>query len=480
MKRISLFFGMLLCLLLCSAPVHAAEEPTITVAIASFDSDSYDYSKIEQELDKYVYEKLGFHVNMEYLEYISYGQEMNTYLLQGQFPDVYLIIDDSDYNMLLQNGYLFPLDDLLDKYGKDLSAVCSEQELLSHTEADGFCYGIPCIHGRGWTIGFEYRVSIAEKYGLDMENIHTVEDLGEVFAVLKEKNPDIVPLGWTTYCAWDMLPDTLGVLMNMGHSDKIENLYETEEYENLCLLFSEWREKGYMLNTDYVQTDFSSYVQLEDTFGKLADYNPAMQWTDAIEGGEEFNCIPLSQNTIMSNAYNRNCWVISSETEYPRYAMEFLNLLYTDKTLPNLLAYGTHGNDYEFTDSNCDEIRLFALDNASLEKPIKIRNYLVGNQYLCYRLEGFPEDIWDQAVMYDQNALISNGYGFEFDDTPVSRQVQTCQKIVDLYDPLLMYGTPDAKEVLASFREELKEAGIGHIIAEKQKQFNEWKAKEKS
>ena len=86
MKRIPLFFGILLCLLLCSSPVHAEEEPTITVAIASFDSDSYDYSKTEQELDKYVYEKLGFHVNMEYLEYVSYGQEMNTYLLQGQFP----------------------------------------------------------------------------------------------------------------------------------------------------------------------------------------------------------------------------------------------------------------------------------------------------------------------------------------------------------------------------------------------------------
>lgn len=480
MKKIPLFFGILLCVMLYSSSVCAEEEPTITVAIASFDSDSYDYSKTEQQLDQYVYEKLGFHVNMEYLEYISYGQEMNTYLLQGQFPDVYLIIDDSDYHMLLENGYLLPLNDLMSKYGKDLTEVCSEQQLLSHTEDDGFCYAIPCIHGRGWTIGFEYRVGIAEKYGLDMENIHTLEDLDKVFASLKEQNPDIVPLGWTTYLAWDMLPDTLGVLMNMGHSDKIENLYETEEYENLCLLFSEWREEGYMLNTDYVQTDFSSYVQLEDTFGKLADYNPAMQWTDGIEGGEEFCCIPLSGNTIMSNAYNRNCWAVSSETEYPRYAMEFLNLLYTDKTLPNLLAYGTQENDYEFTDSDCDEIHLFAPDNKSQEKPIKIRNYLVGNQFLCYRLEGFPEDIWEKSIMYDQEASISNGYGFEFDDTLVAQQVQACQRKVDLYDLLLMYGTPDAKEVLASFRKELKEAGIDQIIAEKQKQFNEWKAKEKS
>lgn len=481
MKKGLISFGILLplYLLLFTLSAYAQDEPTITVAIASFDSDISDHSEMEQQLDQYIYEKLGFHVDMEYLEYQSYGQEMSTYLLQDHFPDVYLVIDDSDYQMLLKDGYLLPLNSLLRDYGKELSSVCSEQALHSHTDEEGVCYAIPCIHGRGFTVGFEYRVSIAEKYGLDMEHISSLDDLTEVFAALKEQNPEITPLGWTSYRAWDTLYDSLGVLMNMGQSDKIENLYETEEYEKLCLLISEWREKGYMLNTDYVQQDFSSYVKLSDVFGKLADYTPSMQWTDGIEGREEFRCIPLSGNTIMSNAYKRNCWVISSETEYPRFAMEFLNLLYTDKTLPNLLAYGIHQKDYEFTDSNCDEIHLFAAEDISYEKPIKIRNYLVGNQFLCYRMEGFPKDIWEQSIAYDYNASVSEGYGFEFDNTPVAEQIVLCQKVVELYEPLLMYGTPEVKEILALFRKELKDAGIDDIIAEKQRQFNLWKAKGK-
>lgn len=479
MKRSFAFLGILLYILSLSIFVDAKEDPGITVAIASFDSDIFDHSKMEQQLDQYVYEQLGFHVNMEYLEYQSYGQEMSSYLLQDQFPDVYLVIDNSDYQMLWHKGYLLPLNDLLREYGTDLTKVCSEQALLSHTEEDGQCYGIPCIHGRGWTVGFEYRVSIAEEYNLDMEHVRTLEDLTEIFASLKEQNPEITPLGWTTYCTWDALSDSLGVLMDMGHSDKIVNLYETAEYENLCLLLGDWREKGYLLDTDYVQQDFSSYVKLSDVFGKLADYNPAMQWTDGIEGGEEFCCIPLSGNTIMSDAYQRNCWVISSETKYPQYAIEFLNLLYTDEVLPNLLAYGTEQYDYEFTDETCEEIHLYAADDVSLEKPIKIRNYLVGNQYLCYRIEGFPEDIWEQSIAYDLNAFVSEGYGFQFDNTPVSAQIHACKQIVELYEPLLMYGSPEAKEILPLFQKDLKDAGIDDIIAEKQKQFDEWKEKGK-
>lgn len=454
---------------------RAQEPPTISVAIAKLSSDQFDPEQTEQALDDYIFSTLGFHVSLEYLPYTYSGQVMGDYLLRGSLPDVFLMTHKNDYDLLAEGNYLLPLDDWLAEYGSGLTEQCGPQAMAVHTGSDGSCLAVPCIHTRAWSVGFEYRQDIAEKYHLDMEQVHSMEDLTHVFSQLTEQNSDIIPVIDAQWTSWDSLGDSLGVLMEYGQSDTVANLYETEVYAELCHTLSMWRQAGYIIDEDYIQRDVNSFVTLPEVFGKLADYNPSMQWMDEMEAGEPISSISLSDPVILSSAYDMNMWAVSSGTAYPAEAVRFLNALYTDPVIPNLLAYGILHENYEFSDEENGLIRLPDSDGEESRLSYQIRNYLVGNQYLCYKWDNYPADIWQQCMDFDQDALLSNGYGFVFDPQPVAEKVRSCLEVVDLYASALRYGIADVDEMLAEFQTELRRSGIDEVIAEKQRQFTVWK-----
>ena len=55
-----------------------------------------------------------------------------------------------------------------------------------------------------------------------------------------------------TYGLWDDLGNYYGVLMNGGETTDVVNLFETEEYAELCKVMHDWYEKGYS-NTQCLQ-----------------------------------------------------------------------------------------------------------------------------------------------------------------------------------------------------------------------------------
>ena len=450
------------------------------MAIAKLTSDRFDPDKMEQALDDYIFSKMGFHIRLEFLPYTYSGQIMGSYLLSGDFPDVFLITQEGDYQLLRAENHLMPLNDLLSRYGQELTSFCGSQAMTSHVENDGECYAIPCIHTRAWSVGFEYRTDIAAQYGLDMNAVHDMDDLTQVFFSLKEQNPDIIPVLDAVWQVWDPLGDSLGVLMNLGKSDTIVNLYETDEYAAICRILGEWRQSGYIIDTDYVQLDVNSFVTLPEVFGKLADYNPSMQWMDEMEAEEPMASIALSDSVILSNAYFFNMWGIFSGTAYAVESMRFLNALYSDPVIANLLAYGIEHENYEFSDEEKGLIHLSGPEGGNNTISWQIRNYLVGNQYLCYKWDNYPADIWQQCMDFDRNAALSEGYGFVFDQNSVSAQVRACQEIVNLYSPALLYGLADSDMTLQEFRSALQSAGIDDIIKEKQRQFDQWKAQKQT
>ena len=458
-----------------SADGEATEAPEITVAIARLNTGWSNGDEIERKLDEYIFSSLGFHLNVEYLDYLYSGQMLGRYLLDGSFPDVFLVTDYREYMMLQEEGYLYPLDSLLSEYGQELTEAVKRESVLSHTDSSGAAYAIPCIHTRAYASGFEYRKSYAEKYGLDMESVHTPQDLTDIFRELKQRDPDAIPVTVLDWSEWDPMWDSLGVIMDYGRSDHIENLYETERYTEICRLLGEWREAGYMLDEDIVQAGINAFVSVPEIFGKLADYNPSMQYMDEIEAGEEIGTVVFSDTVLRNNAYERNLWVISSGSSHPEEAMRFLNALYTDPAIANLLAYGIEHENYEFLDREQGTIRF--PDEAPLNEKNypQIRTYLVGNQYLCYLWDNCPTDLWQQCINFDKEAVLSEGYGFMFNMETVARQIHDCLEIQNKYVPYLRYGAKNSDKILVAFREELKEAGIDEIIEEKQRQFSLWK-----
>ncbi|OKP70369.1 hypothetical protein A3842_24710 [Paenibacillus sp. P3E] len=94
------------------------------------------------------------------------------------------------------------------------------------------------------------------------------------------------------------------------------------------------------------------------------------------------------------------------------------------------------------------------------ETPDGCSNYVfnqweVGNNALTKVWEGTAPDIWEQTKECNKSATFSKALGFSFDTSPVKTEVASVS-------------------ILDEFLGKLKSAGLGTIIAEKQKQLNAW------
>ena len=101
---------------------------------------------------------------------------------------------------------------------------------------------------------------------------------------------------------------------------------------------------------------------------------------------------------------------------------------------------------------------------------------MFGNGFLAHVWEGNDVDLWDQTEKFNNEAIISKAMGFTYDPTPVKNEVAALTNVYDQYKMSLEGGVVDPSEVYPQFIERLKQAGIDKVIAEKQRQLDEWAA----
>ena len=73
----------------------------------------------------------------------------------------------------------------------------------------------------------------------------------------------------------------------------------------------------------------------------------------------------------------------------------------------------------------------------------------------------------------------SIAYGFCFDGYEVEAEMAACESVIEKYALALESGSVDIDSVLPQFLDELKAAGIDKVVAEAQKQLDEFIAAKK-
>ena len=103
----------------------------------------------------------------------------------------------------------------------------------------------------------------------------------------------------------------------------------------------------------------------------------------------------------------------------------------------------------------------------------------MGNSFLSYVFEGNNPDIWSEMEEFNKSAIKSKALGFNFDSSSVKTEVTAVTNVVAKYALGLESGVLDPDKSLPEFIKGLKAAGIDKIIAEKQKQLDEWAKNQK-
>ncbi len=276
----------------------------------------------------------------------------------------------------------------------------------------------------------------------------------------------------------DLLNDSNGVLMP-GEEKNITNLYASDEYRRLLDYAYQWNQAGYILE-DATTTQETTLTYMQN--GRTASYfikgeeGQAEQITTAT--GVDVDSIKLVQPYINTSDVNGIGFAISATSKHPEAAMKFLNEMYTNPDVVNLLAWGIEGTHYEVQDDGTIDFPE-GLDAATTTYGLNM-DWFFGNQFLTYIWgKGRDTTIYSRLEANNKNAQFSPVMGFSYDSTPVSTEIAALTNVKNQYLPGLACGSLNPETELPKFLQALEDAGLQKVIDEKQAQLDAWIAENK-
>ncbi len=465
-----------------TAPDGAGETEEVTklvVAFRTFGTVPADLPKIQEKVNEIAREKINAEVELICIPSGSYKQQM-TLMLSG---DEQLDVMGAN-STLIPTAYaseaLRPLDELVEQYGQGIKEALGES-ILSCGNFAGQLYSIPIkadtANGMG---GFILRKDICDKYNIDVASIDSYEKLGEAFALVHEKEPQmtIFANGSVGYSAlqfnvcWDKLGDNFGVLAGKGQNLKVVNLFETEEYKNFINVMRGWYQKGYMSKDITNATEGGpALMKAGNLFCYPNATKPGIVVQEQNNSGYEVEiCQVLDAITVTGNNWQ---WTIPENSKDPEKAMEFLNLMYTDAAVINLLAYGIEGEHYVIQgDGTINYPEGIDATNSGYNMGSMVWSF--GNEFNAYVWSGNDPDLWKQTEEWNKTGVVSKAYGFTFNNLSISTELAAVQNVYDQYRMSLECGVVEPETTLAEMNKKLYDAGLQTIIDEKQRQLDEW------
>lgn len=433
-----------------------------------------DVDKVMAEVSKYTEPKIGVTVTMKMIDWGDYAQKMQVNVASGEPMDIVFTASGGfDYVQNARKGAFVQLDDLLNQYGQGIKDTI-DPAFLEGSKVDGHNYGIPANKELPFQDVWRFNKNLLDQYNLDISNVNSLESLEPLLKTIKEKAPDVTPLSmdknFLPDVPYDYVIQNLPMAVKEDNSDyKIVDVLETPEMKQALTTMHKYYQAGYIApeaaTTGSTQDLITSGKWLVDK----AQTQPLADNAWSASAGYPIVSTPASEAIITNNSVQGSIMAISSNSEHPDKAMQFLNLLNTDPVLRNMVDSGIEGVHYKKTDDK-------HMENLPESKNYDMPSYSLGNNMLLYLNPGDPDDKWDQFKKFNASGVNSPILSFNFDATKVSTELAAIQNVQAQFWASLMTGTVDPATYLPKAIEAFKQAGLDKVIAEAQSQLDAWRA----
>ncbi|MDR0760646.1 MAG: ABC transporter substrate-binding protein [Treponema sp.] len=380
------------------------------------------------------------------------------------------------------------LADYIYDHGKDILAALGEDVAVSGA-INGFVYGTPAQKESASRSGIVMRKDIVEGCGIDVNAIHTLTDLGAVYAKVKARYPDIDCFAGTNFMyqieTHDSLLDDFGVLLDGGRTTTVSNWYESEEFRYKARLIRDYYKAGYVkLDAATTTETAQSMVRAGTLFSYLNPIKPGFLIQANAECGREMVTAYIGteyrsndSNNLYTSSVNFFNWGIAASSKDPVKAMQFLNWCYKSPEFNNLINFGIEGEHYVFVPGSKRVIDFPPGINAANFKYHLNMGWLFPNQFIGHIWNGLPEDIWDQYKRFNDSAHKSAAFGFMYDSSSVQTILAGLSSIQSEYINAIATGSiEDVDRAIEELNQKLYNAGLQQVINLKQSQLNAWLA----
>ena len=430
-------------------------------------------SEVQDAMNSVSEEKYGIHYELTFVNWGNYEQQINLALTDDEL-DIFTPGSFFDY---YKNGQLADITEYYEAAPDDVKSAWGER-YINTMWVDGALYGVPHIADYGHYVSLNLDQEVADQYGITQDQELTMEEADELLAKIHEDFPDRYTLGagGGTYLfangfyTWDPMDDTVGVLADRGQSTVVESVFDNEDFIFLAAKAQEWYEAGYVMpdilsNTQAWATMIANnqIAAVFDTYG--VNYVDGVVRTRISEVG----C------WTPSASFGATSLGISANSKDPETAFKALALLFSDSELATCLNNGIEGKNYtKNEDGTISYINGTDAGSSGYGAPSVYWKY-PGAQ-LSQPLDVNGADFFERLEAFNDECLFSKAVGFYFDREPVIDEMSACQAVIDKYYTTLLSGAVDVESTLEQARAEMEAAGEEKVIAEKQKQLDEFLA----
>lgn len=439
-----------------------------------------DLDEIAAEMGKITKEKINATVKLVRIEPAAWAEQSILMLTGNEQVDL-IVTGGGDYSRQVAQGQLVALDDLVQKHGEGI-VKAFESEVLGASKVNGQTYAIPTNRDFASHPLVLMRQDMLDKYKLDISSIKTIDDLDAIFKVIHENEPNVNVLGKASAAAsianrlletrWDILGDYIGVLPNLDEL-KVVNLYETPEYADMLNTIRRWYLEGYIHKDAATSKETAvDYIKANVGFAVINKGKPGAVGQTENRVDTKLASVDIGSQITSTTSITSIMLGIPTNSKDPDRAMMFLNLLYSDPDLVNLINWGIEGKHYvKVGDSSIDFPPGVDASNSGFNLR---QGWMFGNQLLSYTWATDVPNLWEEMDKYNREAKKSAALGFTYNPIPVKTELAAITNVTRQYAMGLETGTIDPEVNLPKFIAALKAAGIDKVIAEKQKQLDEW------
>lgn len=453
-----------------------------TISLVYPGTPQKDEAAVEEAMNKVLTEKINAKIDLMPIDWGAWDDKINMMIASREEVDIIFTAQWNGHAMNVGKKAFLELNELIDQYGQGIKDSL-DPAFLEGAKINGKNYGVPTNKELAAAGGIVYRKDVADELGIDMSKVKTIADLDAVYAVVKEKRADLVPLYISStdntfnahfFGNYDFLGDSTipGAILKDGDSTTVAAIEDTDRFKETTKITREFFLKGY-INSDAATSQVSAPDAWKAgiVFSSVESLKPGKDEEVASGAGlsGKLGQIQMTEKTVATSETAGSMLGISTTSKDPARAMMFINLLHTDKELNNLINFGIEGTHY----TRNGEI-MTSTDQTVNYNPGAA--WMFGSQFLNYLWDTEDPDKWAKFKEFNEGAKVSPGLGFVFDSEPVKSEVGALANVIKQYQVAIDRGAVDIDKILPEYRKKLTDAGLDKVLAEKQKQFDAFRA----
>jgi len=485
-KIVSLVLALALVLGVMSF-ASAEDKVVINLTRCSFNvatPDAEQVKKVEDAINAYIADKINVEIRLTDIGSGEYTEKANLALANNEINLLWTASWESTIgtNDLVPKNAVYDITDLLP--GTPLYGSMSEGQWEA-TKYNGKNYFIPVYKDNVEGYDVMFRKDLVDEFGWDITKVEKLADLEPMLADAASKGLKYPFLTQKTamFYRWyigsfDFF--TADASTNFFAVDRKTNevvdTIKTPEYLEFCKLMADWAEKGYISEDEATKVTTDTTTQSKDW---------AISWWTDIPVNAEANSRykqevvmqPIAPRFAHSTSALGSCYCITANStpEQAKAAIDFMGLLYTDSKLADMYTFGIEGEDFEYTQAEGQTIKHVTQHSDKYNHSM----WESANATIVTPLDSEPDNKAELYDAFNGGAETSCAAGFRFNKAPVEAAYTACAALFEQYGFQLENGgvaAADVESTLEAYQTALDGAGYQDVLAEFQKQYNEWKA----